>query len=317
MKFDATNHWVNLLLGALPIEYAKENLISDWHLILFLESDLHRHVSRLRYETQAFFQFKEEITLNFSGDNQTVYEERKGLANVLYLKTQQVFNESEYLLNRIGEFWGVSPLSIQRTIESEVKKGSPYGLNRDNVELAKKTQATLVDIFFEGIDSERELRETTKQGIERHYKPVTPQNIQDFKDEVIRKFKSVSAFQTEVYSLLIIINQTKVLLSDHLGIYGGVTLTVQEPEPTEPIVKLQWNGAADTLYDVFRQLKNHHLPNGGALVEDSYDQIVRFIQQSFVGFDKVATSTIRGKLTKNDRPKKSFNRIDLNLSKPN
>lgn len=79
-------------------------------------------------------------------------------------------------------------------------------------------------------------------------------------------------------------------------------------------VKLQWNGTAKTLYDVFRQLKNHHLPNGEALLEESYDQIARFIQQSFTGFDSVATSTIRGELTKNDRPKKSFNRKDLDLT---
>ncbi|WP_018619364.1 hypothetical protein [Spirosoma luteum] len=85
---------------------------------------------------------------------------------------------------------------------------------------------------------------------------------------------------------------------------------------SEPCVKLQWNGAADTLYDIFRQLKNHHLPNGSALVEDSYDNIAIFIKQVFTGFDGVETSTIRGELTKNKRPKKSFNRIDLDLTEP-
>ena len=62
----------------------------------------------------------------------------------------------------------------------------------------------------------------------------------------------------------------------------------------EPGIKLKWNGASDTLYDMFRQIKNHHLPGGSALIEDSYDKIALFIQQSFIGFDEVATSTIRG-----------------------
>lgn len=81
-------------------------------------------------------------------------------------------------------------------------------------------------------------------------------------------------------------------------------------------VRLNWNGAADTLYDIFRQLKNHHLPDGSTLLEGSYDQIALFIQQSFIGFDEVSTSTIRGKLTKNNRPKKSFNRVNLDFTEP-
>ena len=89
--------------------------------------------------------------------------------------------------------------------------------------------------------------------------------------------------------------------------------SVPTSSATELNIKLKWNGAADTLYDVFRQLKNHHLPKGESLIDDSYDQIARFIQQTFVGFDKVATSTIRGKLTKNERPKKTHNRADLDL----
>lgn len=97
---------------------------------------------------------------------------------------------------------------------------------------------------------------------------------------------------------------------------SGPTLIDQEPQQMRPGVKLQWNGAANTLYDVFRQLKNHHLPKGETLIEDGYDQIARFIQQSFVGFDEVATSTIRGELTKNNRPRKSFNRKDLDLTEP-
>ena len=98
--------------------------------------------------------------------------------------------------------------------------------------------------------------------------------------------------------------------------YSGVTVDNQEPTPIIPEVKLQWNGAADTLYDVFRQLKNHHLPDGSALVEDSYDKIAVFIKQSFTGFDGVEVSTIRGQLTKNKRPKKSFNRVDLDFTEP-
>ena len=125
--------------------------------------------------------------------------------------------------------------------------------------------------------------------------------------------KNILHFAPERYA------ESKVLLTQLVPlfkIYDEEYDYVPPSQLHQPGVKLQWNGAADTLYDVFRQLKNHHLPNGSALVEDSYDKIVLFIQQSFAGFDSVATSTIRGKLTKNNRPKKSFNRIDLDFTEP-
>lgn len=64
------------------------------------------------------------------------------------------------------------------------------------------------------------------------------------------------------------------------------------------LIKLQWKGQNNQLYYVFRQLKKKYM-----MLDETYDVLTSFIQQSFVGFDEIKKSGIEKEIKKNlDNP---------------
>ena len=85
---------------------------------------------------------------------------------------------------------------------------------------------------------------------------------------------------------------------------------VLKVQPTNSI-KLNWQGQSNSLTYLFRQLKAATNKKGEPLLSNSYEDIARFIQDNFEGYEEIKISTIAGQLKKTDKPKKADKKIEL------
>jgi len=100
--------------------------------------------------------------------------------------------------------------------------------------------------------------------------------------------------------------------------YIAELLPIKKAEEEAPLkmqpphrVKLNWKGQSNSLTYLFRQLKTATNKKGEPLLSNSYEDIARFIQDNFEGYEEVKISTIAGQLKNTDKPKKADKTIEL------
>lgn len=300
MNFDKIHRWTQELsssLGWLDIAFIDDP--THYSLMEMLEEQI---VNNYEQNSILFDDFKDEVVAGFSRPNAGDVA-LQNLALTLSKRFHGLDLQAYHACKRAALFWG------------QEEKGFRFRLESNSCKLSYLP--TLLE----------EVRETRAERFEYENNMLVDKNIDRqkirlvFNESHLKAIRENEVFMSTFKFLLAEVYATKYFLAGYFDTYGlSSTSTNKEPEstalePTEPGVKLTWQGDKKILLMALRQMKNTHTKKGLTLIKEDYITIARFLIQHVNGFENNEISTLTGQLTK-DLSDPKGNALPLVLTEP-